>query len=259
MIIIIGFALLPIQIAEIYSSYCSSPHHLGWFTKSASQPHVCICGMVDYERASRILNESFHSAHMPHEDSFYKRGVVVILSPSPLTLALRMLIELPEYRKRVQYFVGSAQSHRDLERVALHSAIAVYILPDIETSSNDEAERSTVLSSLSVTKYLRSHSASFVGDFNGVSGLASTAHPRIVTKLVGAASYAHILAFAGINTVINAQQFKYQMMGAAAVLPGLAALLFCLSTAGKKLPWTEQTWTILKNRMPEFFGESGLH
>ena len=109
---------------------------------------------MDFEALGQFLTDLFDSTHS-RQSLNCDDLIVVVLSPTNPTDRILVLLTQTQYSRRVQYFVGSAKSSFDLERIRIQDSIAVYIVADLKKSKSlREEEDSIFLSAMSVTKYL---------------------------------------------------------------------------------------------------------
>ena len=152
-IILTAFIILPAQITHVLQILLFRPLYLGEYIPQTHHKHIVISGILDYELLNRCLCEFFHPSHNPPEYSEYK-FIVVILSPLKPTVQVDFLIK-SQFKNRVEYYIGSAKSPADLNRVKLDSALAVYIISDVTTRSLRQEEDSIFLSVILIHKFLK--------------------------------------------------------------------------------------------------------
>lgn len=80
LIVLVGFSIIPVQVAAVAQALLFAPQFLGQYKVTSGKVHVCICGIVDYELLDRFLNELFHPTH---RRKMQKSIIAVVLSPTP--------------------------------------------------------------------------------------------------------------------------------------------------------------------------------
>lgn len=179
---------------------------------------------MDYELLNRFLLEIFHKSNLG--DQLPSQGIfVAILSPSPPTKQVTVLLRQSCYSRRVQYFVGSSKSSWDLKRVGASRALAIYIIPDMSQAQTlRQEEDSTLLSAISVQNYLwskqppqpawsseqryRQRGSSF--GFNTAVAYAEASNssdraPLTIVKLTSTARCRQVLHSAGVDVILCIQ------------------------------------------------------
>jgi Ion channel len=286
LVIISGFVIIPTQVAALVSAIVSRPRYLGWLKLPPNTQHICVCGVVDYELIYRLTTEVFHPTHAPAVIG--ANIVVAILSPTPPSEPVRILLRLTQFRSRVQFFIGSAKSFTDLSRVKAEDALAIYTVSDVTVRSLRAEEDSVFLSAISISRYLDckqwSRLERAVRSQKGFnwrtkridspfrrppqgsldSEAADTAdmeidprlceRPRTMVKLTSSARNRPVLSQSGIDVVLPLQEFKYTLIAYGSMFPGFLSLFLNLNRSRAPSQQTRQQW-----RQPELFYGRYIH
>ena len=204
-IILIGFSIVPVQIAMVCESLLFKQEYLGSYRKRNDTEHVVVCGILDYELLNRIITELFHPTHMSPE--IQQNLVLVILSPSKPSMHVTQLLRIDRLKSRLRYFIGSPKSVFDLKRVSAESSFAIYMIGDTITTSLKFEEDSVFLNAISVQKYLHQNKTTERLQTKN-SSFSSYARPLTLVKLNGSGRSRQTLFHSGVNSVLN-NQGKY--------------------------------------------------
>ena len=157
---------------------------------------------------------------------------MVILAPNQPSLQLKTLLEYSIFKNRVRYYIGSSKSQNDLGRVRMQDCIAVYVVPDIRTSSLRSEEDSLFLSSVVITKYLHARGRKQLpAGHTPASDFYGTTKPLVLVKLTSSARNKRVLTSQGVDVVLALQEFKYSLLAYGAAFPGFLALFSNLNRA----------------------------
>lgn len=225
-IILTAFILLPAQITRVLQMVLFRPLYLGEYVPQSHHKHIVITGILDYELLNRCLCEFFHPSHNPPEYSKYK-FVVVILSPLKPTVQVDFLIK-SQFKNRVEYYIGSAKSPADLNRVKLDTALAVYIISDVTTRSLRQEEDSIFLSVILIHKFLKEKS--IISRIKR-KAICAVKPPLILAKLTSSAKTKHVLRHLGSDVIVNMQELKYTLLALGSIYPGFLSLFINLNRA----------------------------
>ena len=208
LMILIGLSLIPIFATSLTKVLLSKPKYKGRFILATARQHVCMCGIVTHGMLKVFTDELTRDGRM----------IIVVLSPQQPSSRVEALLHNPFYSKHIFFFVGSNKEDRDMSRVLLHLASAVYISNDLEAGSQREVEDSTVLSAIAVDSYLHRR-CSTVG----------LKRPRVLVSLPSSAARGLPLMRDMCDAVVAQQEFKYSLLGAGLAVPGLLGLFYTLN------------------------------
>jgi voltage-gated potassium channel len=228
-IIVVGFTLIPAQVAELVSTVLSQPKYLGTLAMPTNCRHIVVAGCVDFELLLNVLYEVFHPTHVVA--AVGANLVVVVLAPVPPSEPVRALLRTSRFKDRVKYFVGSSKSQADLVRVCAHTALAIYLVSDIVNPTSLRAEEDSVfLSGVATSRFLDQHPAS-----------VPSLRPRTLVKLTSSARNRPVLTACGIDVVLPLQEFKLAMIAFGVLFPGFLALVntLCRSQVHDERRWRQ--------------------
>lgn len=230
-IICIGFIIIPVQVTALAQAILFRPQFQGKLHLSKFTPHICICGIVDYDLLRRFINELFHPSQSDY--TINNSIVLVILSPTMPSPQVLSLLLTAKFTKRVQFFIGNPKSFYDLNRIKAHEASAIYIISDVVTTSLRYEEDSIFLSALSVSRYIeytvinRQLKAENIKHISA-SNIKSV-KPRILVKLTSSGRSKTVLKTIGIDVCLSVQEMKYSLLAFGVVFPGFLALFLNLN------------------------------
>ncbi|XP_068724952.1 potassium channel subfamily T member 2-like isoform X3 [Montipora capricornis] len=142
-IIMIGCALilLPIELEQLAFHLVTRQKEGGRFNRmlAGSEKHVVLCATTP--RATMLidfLNEFYADVRLQDHH-------VVLLCPSELDSALRILLQVPVWSQRVTYLKGSALIDEDLIRARVEDAVGCFILTDRYADDREAADKHTIL------------------------------------------------------------------------------------------------------------------
>ncbi len=150
--------------------------------------------------------------------------VVVILSTYPPDSRVKVLLQHHSYRRRLHYYLGSSKSIFDLQRIAVHGALSVLVLPDttvgVAAESLRETEDAVFLAAVFISKVVAQtqkqiqlkHQRMILLMSSSSTGLSSSVfsaphRPIIMTKLVASARTRAVLQRAGVDIVLSLQVY----------------------------------------------------
>lgn len=246
-IILIGFSIVPVQIAMVCESLLFKQLYTGSYKKRNDTEHVIVCGILDYELLNRIITELFHPTHMSPE--IQQNLVLVILSPSKPSMHVTQLLHIGRLKSRLRYYIGSPKSVFDLKRVSAESSFAIYMIGDTITNSLRFEEDSVFLNAISIQKYLQRNKTTKMLQTKHLS-FSAYARPLTLVKLTGSGRSRSVLQSLGVNSILNNQgsiinihslfiynyrhynlELKYKLLAYSCMFPGLLAVFLNLNRA----------------------------
>eukprot|EP00741_Cyanophora_paradoxa_P003660 tig00000093_g3557.t1 len=167
-ILVVAFTAVPMQLNKLLALM---QMQTAWSRPAAlkrNQPHIIVCGQLNFNAVADFLTEFFHKAGPPAparpprppptgpdskemnaqnrtENAQYK---VIFLSseePKRETEILSVLVTSALYGKRVQYLVGTPLMYEDLLRTRPERARACFLLANKGAADPDEDDRATFL------------------------------------------------------------------------------------------------------------------
>ena len=136
---------------------------------------------------------------------------VVLLFPFPASEELKVILDLPRFKRNVTYLRGKITDERARHRVALSTCRAVFILANNHSAAADEEDVSNLLQTLAVENF----------------------HPDIETfvQVIKPESVAFIRS-AGGDYVFSLQVLRNKLIGHNMKSPGFSTLFRNLFTSG---------------------------
>mmetsp|Transcript_15309 Transcript_15309/g.23053 ORF Transcript_15309/g.23053 Transcript_15309/m.23053 type:complete len:1007 (+) Transcript_15309:408-3428(+) len=217
LVIIVAFSVVPSLLGSLIQTVYSRPRYSGRLRIPPGYRHVCICGIVSSAMLQRVLLEISLGEKDNLESSCLSPVLVVILCPVSPNTRIQQLLRSQVHSRHIKFLVGSSRVTSDLERVRLHEAMAVIVIGEEKTSSMRVEEDSIFLSAMSVAIHIDSKAGRLIR------------RPRLITMLTHTAKLKKVLHGAGIDVVLSLQEFKYNLLGASAALPGLMAIFMKLN------------------------------
>ena len=277
LMIILGFSIIPQQIASLVSAITAAHEYQGQFRTDKHKKHVLMCGAVDHELLSHACGEffPFNAIDETANDTHGPGGhlMLAVLTNEEPNEHIKML--LLRYKGWLCYLQGNAKNFSDLRRAKAHRAAAIIVLPDRGSSSLRDEEDSTFLSCIAVTKFLDSSfhtsrcnvndndSLSFsvqrevrkLESNNFVTAMQDNrakdqGRGRIIVKLTVSARNETLLRAMGVDVIVKFADLKYALLAVGSVLPGfLACFQSLVGCAGSGSRHRErgmpvQCWTV---------------
>eukprot|EP01102_Stenamoeba_stenopodia_P021669 TRINITY_DN8802_c0_g1_i2.p1 TRINITY_DN8802_c0_g1~~TRINITY_DN8802_c0_g1_i2.p1 ORF type:complete len:1025 (-),score=213.06 TRINITY_DN8802_c0_g1_i2:98-3130(-) len=143
-----AFVVVPAAASDLFRIMSEASVYKGSYHKQKKKEHVVICGSMSYDVILDFLSEFFHKDH--EENDNYR--VVILGTEDKPNIELEILLSMPFYQSRVKYLSGSVLIEKDLARVKLKSAKAVFVMANKFRNPDDE-DAETILRTLSILKY----------------------------------------------------------------------------------------------------------
>eukprot|EP01062_Namystynia_karyoxenos_P078036 TRINITY_DN7975_c0_g1_i1.p1 TRINITY_DN7975_c0_g1~~TRINITY_DN7975_c0_g1_i1.p1 ORF type:complete len:1066 (+),score=333.58 TRINITY_DN7975_c0_g1_i1:101-3298(+) len=214
--VITSVIMIPRETGRLTELMALTSPYAGTYQRDGDDPHVVVCGYLDFANFKAFLTEFFHPAHGQHQ------MVVVAMAPQPPPKGLRLLCgEGGHYGTRVQYFEGSALDDADLARIRYAEACASFVLVDKHCANAQLADCESVMRVLSMKRV--AHSVPVYAQV-----LLSEGMQQIIT--------------AGADHVVCLRDLKMHILATASVVHGFSTLFCNLFRNEGDVQTEEGTW-----------------
>ena len=150
-ILISGVGLVSFQINEMSVVMQQANKYGGAYHGNDSAPHIILTGNFDSSSVKAFLQEFYHPNHAIKKNEAKVR--VLLMHPELPSPGVKILLEDDdEGFDLIEYLQGSPSDMRDLKRMGIHQAKAVFIMTNKSSYNPLEEDTLSILSTLAVRK-----------------------------------------------------------------------------------------------------------
>ena len=150
-ILISGVGLVSFQINEMSVVMQQANKYGGAYHGNDSAPHVILTGNFDSSSVKAFLQEFYHPNHALKKNEAKIR--VLLMHPELPTPGIKILLEDDdEGFDLIEYLQGSPSNMRDLKRMGIKQAKAVFIMTNKSSCNPLEEDTASILTTLAVRK-----------------------------------------------------------------------------------------------------------